>query len=410
MSLSQSQLRLISTIGMGVLVGTALIVVIPEGIEAVYTAELGGHTHGKRTAWVSETSNVQKWNRRSFPLHVEAHEEIPVLRVREASDADAFNALPGPVIPTTLAKVAKTTKGSTPTTRMDHAGTSAAEVMSPATEDHSSAHSPPTFLVGFSLILGFVLMFLIDKLPRHATETLQQPPPPRHISLNNLSQGLHETAAGATGDEESESFLQSLTPSPKQTRSLATTTGLVIHAAADGIAMGASATTSNTKLGFIIFIAIMIHKAPTAFGLTSVLLKQGLSKRAARGHLIIFSLAAPFGALCTWLLVQLLGGGGTVDDESGQWWTGILLLFSAGTFLFVKPHIHAKYSLLISSSYVAMHSMQEDGSGHDHPASNGYADGGSGSQRKHQRPQMRDTLAAVAGMLLPLLTQMGHHH
>ncbi|EHL02365.1 putative Zinc transporter ZIP9 [Glarea lozoyensis 74030] len=36
MTLSSSQLRMISTIGMGVLVGTSLIVIIPEGIEALY--------------------------------------------------------------------------------------------------------------------------------------------------------------------------------------------------------------------------------------------------------------------------------------------------------------------------------------------------------------------------------------
>src|ERR1700734_999161 len=56
MSLSQSQLRLISTIGMGVLVGTSLIVIIPEGIEAVYSAGSEGHTHGKRVAWMPERS------------------------------------------------------------------------------------------------------------------------------------------------------------------------------------------------------------------------------------------------------------------------------------------------------------------------------------------------------------------
>jgi zinc transporter 9 len=58
-----------------------------------------------------------------------------------------------------------------------------------------------------------------------------------------------------------------------------------------------------------------------------------------------------------------------------------------------------------------MHAMQEDPSaqGHDHhSASNGYAD--SSTQRKPSRPQMRDTLATVGGMLLPLLTQFGHHH
>ncbi|KFY14252.1 hypothetical protein V492_02744 [Pseudogymnoascus sp. VKM F-4246] len=158
--------------------------------------------------------------------------------------------------------------------------------------------------------------------------------------------------------------------------------------------MGASATSSNTKLGFLIFFAIMLHKAPAAFGLTSVLLKQGLSKRAARGHLIIFSLAAPLGALTTWLLVNILGGGGGMDGENGQWWTGMLLLFSAGTFL-----------------YVAMHAMQDDAAQLDHSTINGFGEGGGGGlPRKGAKPVLRDTLASVVGMLIPLATQVGHHH
>jgi zinc transporter 9 len=66
--------------------------------------------------------------------------------------------------------------------------------------------------------------------------------------------------------------------------------------------------------------------------------------------------------------------------------------------------------MLTYRSYVAMHAMQEDGSGHDHSGANGYVEGGPATQRKHHRPQMRDTFAAVGGMLLPLLTQIGHHH
>lgn len=334
MSLSQEKLRLISTIGMGVLVGTSLIVIIPEGVEAVYTAELGTHSHGKRMTPMMEKPVDVRWGHDGASVpSVRAHRGVFQARARdEAADIDAFNALPGPVIATELPKV------SSPRAKFDTPAppaperTTAPERVPAEDAKHDAQHSPPTFLVGFSLVAGFILMFLIDKLPRHATDTLQQPPPTRHIVLNNLSQALLEPSA-ETGEEESESFLQSLTPSPKQTRSLATTTGLVIHAAADGIAMGASATTSNTKLGFIIFIAIMIHKAPAAFGLTSVLLKQGLSKRAARGHLIVFSLAAPFGALSTFILVHLLGGGSTANEDSGQWWTGTLLLFSAGTFL-----------------------------------------------------------------------------
>lgn len=264
MALSQSQLRLISSIGIGILVGTSLIVIIPEGIEAITKASLPVHSHENTRSIYGGAMDVR--------------DESP-----SPNDED------------------------------------------PASQAESEVHVP-TFYVGLSLILGFILMFMIDRIPRIASENFQPPAPPRQISLSNLG------GSALPGDEEeAEGFLGSLTPTPKQSRSLATTVGLVIHAAADGIAMGASAASSDTTLGFIVFLAIMIHKAPAAFGLTSVLLKQGLSKRAARGHLIVFSLASPFGAWTTFVLVALLGGGG--DSQFDQWWTGMLLLFSAGTFL-----------------------------------------------------------------------------
>ena len=43
---------------------------------------------------------------------------------------------------------------------------------------------------------------------------------------------------------------------------------------ADGIALGAVANTSKTDVEFVIFLAIMLHKAPAAFGLTSFLLHE----------------------------------------------------------------------------------------------------------------------------------------
>jgi zinc transporter 9 len=246
-SLSQSQLRFVAALGAGLLVGSCLIVIVPEGIEAL--AATGSH---------SEHAAQPRRVRRD-----ESEHEQPEL---------------------------------------------------------------PAFHTGFALVVGFALMFLIDRLPRHATEKFQSTPTSRHVSLDNLA------GPSTSVDEESEGFLGSFTPSPKQTRSLATTTGLVIHAAADGIAMGASASTSNLNVGLIIFFAILVHKAPAAFGLTSVLLKQGLSKRAARWHLMVFSLAAPAGALFTYFIVYMVGGE-AMEGELTQWWTGMLLLFSGGTFL-----------------------------------------------------------------------------
>lgn len=379
---------------MGVLVGTSLIVIIPEGIEAIYTAELGMHDpHARRTDLPARGLDV-RW----------AHPSDPAM---EAYYADSPRLVPDD---SPLDEVGAQAEASPSDPNTHH---SDIPTITPPPQAEK-AHAPPTFLIGFSLISGFILMYLIDTLPKHATQTFlnHNPPPPRQIMLNNLSsldpenhnhssipssplRGVSPHSGGNDDDEAqagaASSFLHSfLPPSEKQARPLSTTLGLVIHACADGIALGASSTGQNSKLGLIVFLAIMVHKAPAAFGLTSVLLKQGLSKRAARAHLLVFSAAAPVGALGTWALVRIFGGG----EGGGEGWTGCLLLFSGGTFL-----------------WVAMHAMQEDShssSEHLGVQSNGYIDGG--QRQKARGPQMRDTVAAVAGMLLPLLTQIGHHH
>lgn len=302
MTLSQSQLRLISSIGIGILVGTSLIVIIPEGVEAVATTTTTGHKSHDTRAQIAARHRVSN-------LHLPR--DIPTITSHDEARAIDFDGM----------------MGSALSARDDVPPPEEAPVEPPKQDGDKQADDDfPTFFIGLSLALGFVLMFLIDRLPQHATDGFQRAPATRHISLDNLG------SSSVNGEDENDSFLDSFTPSPRQSRSLATTTGLVIHAAADGIAMGASATTSDMKLGLIIFIAIMFHKAPAAFGLTSLLLRQGLTKRAARGHLIAFSLAAPAGALGTYVLISLLGGG-NMEGPSGQWWTGMLLLFSAGTFL-----------------------------------------------------------------------------
>lgn len=209
----------------------------------------------------------------------------------------------------------------------------AEEITVPPTEGVPEQQEPveehadwePHAWVGISLISGFILMYLIDRLPRH---TSASQPQPSYVSLNRFT-------LRRSGTQDDEQIDHDSVPSDvaHQSRPSSTTVGLVIHAAADGIALGASSTGSSSRLGFIVFLALMIHKAPAAFGLTSALLKQGLSKRRARSHLIVFSLAAPIGALVTWTAANILGGGSFGGDEGTQFFTGVLLLFSGGTFL-----------------------------------------------------------------------------
>lgn len=199
---------------------------------------------------------------------------------------------------------------------------------------HEEEEGGPHAYIGVALILGFILMFLVDHVP----EALSPSRPKYqslHISLSNLHRGPHNSSAiSLDGMNHVSPPPEPPTPlPPTPPRSSATTIGLIIHACADGIALGASSHAPSSSLSLVIFLAIMLHKAPAAFGLTSVLLKQGLSKRTARTHLVFFSLAAPAGAVATWAIVHMLGRNRLGGDDGLAWTTGWVLLFSGGTFL-----------------------------------------------------------------------------
>nr|POE73296.1 zinc transporter zip9 [Quercus suber] len=394
LSLSARQLRLITALGTGVLVGTSLVVIIPEGIETLYNS--GGQDMAARRSSIRAV-------------------DVPVLPQlltwRDTRDTHGFkdatrDVLSIPDVGSNSAKEDFTYTTASPEEMDDMPSDQMPEPdelddIPPYSDldDVEYVDQDPHAYVGISIIVGFVLMYLIDTIPRHLATSSR--PQRFQISLNNFSLTNRRSSSEPAGDSE--------TP-PRSIfahipRMSSTTIGLVIHAVADGVALGAS-STSTSNLSFIIFLALMIHKAPAAFGLTSVLLKQGLTKHEARAHLIIFSLAAPIGALLTWVAAHLLGYNSSLlgANTSTDFATGVLLLFSGGTFL-----------------YVAMHAMQEASADkHDH-AANGHADGYAGlpagmdmynasTSPKKEGPELVTTLVTVAGMLIPLLTQFGHGH
>lgn len=316
---------------MGVLVGTALIVIIPEGVDTLYSAsDYNGETRFRRSviphapADQRNSGGLKIMTLRQRSGDTLLGEAVPFRR-DGISMANPINALPGPVIPggTITEGIDPDASPKTPPVTPTGPGevgilskdkTTKTTTTTTQTLEHPHPKRTSHAWIGISLIFGFILMYLLDTLPFLAPSAPTRPQN-NIYSLSELSSSPPPTPA-----------------SPQ--RSLSTTLGLCIHAAADGIALGASSTSSSTmSLSLIIFVAIMVHKAPAAFGLTSVLLKQGLGKRGARAHLVVFSLAAPAGAVGTWLVVRALGGGGSAEPALMKWWTGVLLLFSGGTFL-----------------------------------------------------------------------------
>ncbi|CAG7719369.1 unnamed protein product, partial [Allacma fusca] len=219
MHMSEDKLHIVSVVGAGLLVGTALSVIIPEGMHTLYLSQK------------QQTANVA--------VHPSVSQE---------------------------------------------------------NHGHSESEGDPFSSVGISLVFGFCFMLLVDQCSR---------------------------SRSSSRDVE--------TPGSPSKRSFTATVGLVVHSAADGIALGAAATTPHAEVEMIVFVAIMLHKAPAAFGLVTFLLHEGLDRNRIRRHLAVFCLAAPIMAIITYFGISPEGK----ENLSTMNATAIAMLFSAGTFLYV---------------------------------------------------------------------------
>ncbi|KAE9526719.1 hypothetical protein AGLY_013367 [Aphis glycines] len=177
-------------------------------------------------------------------------------------------------------------------------------------------------VIGVTLVLGFTLMLLVDQLSSKYTKG--------KFIFGDLYYIFKDVEAGLAS---------------RNSGSMTATLGLVVHAAADGIALGAAAASTQTEVEMIVFIAIMLHKAPAAFGLVTILLHHGLDKKRIRRHLLVFSMAAPVGALLTFFCI----GQESKETLSSMNATGAAMLFSAGTFLYVAT-VHVLPELMVKAS------------------------------------------------------------
>lgn len=351
-SLGESRVRLVTVFGAGLLVGTALAVIIPEGVSAVYQAraESSGthHSHGPHASADSILDRVvvkEKDVGALRPNPGDHHAEPPKLPAEEEKETAKKEA---PLEPKAARRRREIGQGHF------HDSSSRFNV---------DVHS----IIGVALVLGFVFMLCVDQIS----------------AMGNF--GRRDVEGGA------------VQPRYKITATI----GLVVHAAADGIALGAASTTSHTEIQFIVFLAIMLHKAPAAFGLVTFLQYEGLDKARIRKHLLVFALAAPVAALVTY--VGILQGGSTALSSLTS--TGILMLFSAGTFLYVAT-VHVLPEIVGGGRHSQSHSYQ--------PVAEGSSPGSSTALGHSHAPtaafKLNELVAIVAGALIPALITLGHSH
>ncbi|XP_035462015.1 zinc transporter ZIP9 isoform X3 [Scophthalmus maximus] len=105
----------------------------------------------------------------------------------------------------------------------------------------------------------------------------------------------------------------------------------VFYVSTDGFALGAAVATGQVTVQVIVFFAVILHKAPTAFALVTFLMHAGLERKYIQGHLLAFSAASPIVAITTYFILHASGSSPQNQLSS----TGMGMLFSAGTFLYV---------------------------------------------------------------------------
>tara|TARA_B100000953_G_C18013876_1_gene418782 strand:+ start:445 stop:1308 length:864 start_codon:yes stop_codon:yes gene_type:complete len=111
--------------------------------------------------------------------------------------------------------------------------------------------------------------------------------------------------------------------------------GLSFHALADGLAIGVAAAAGETSFSILVAVGVLVHRIPAALSLGLFSLHEpGGLKRAASG-IVVFSLATPVAIILSYFIF----------DNASNGFLAIVLLFSAGTFIYVAtvdtlPAIH----------------------------------------------------------------------
>ncbi|KAG6903155.1 hypothetical protein C0995_004702 [Termitomyces sp. Mi166 len=209
----------------------------------------------------------------------------------------------------------------------------------------------PTSTIALSLIFGFTFMLVIEQIVSPHAHSHNDHDLALHAVKKDTTQKSVEVEFDAElGELEQEEGLDRpgyrQLPAPASTvpsndthvldptsRAFSLTFGLIIHGLADGLALGASSLAKDqsgisSSLSLIVFLALIIHKAPTSLALTTALLAISLPRPRCKKYLIVFASSTPISAVASYVLFSFFGNG---DDN----WTGIALLVSGGTFLYV---------------------------------------------------------------------------
>ena len=111
--------------------------------------------------------------------------------------------------------------------------------------------------------------------------------------------------------------------------------GLSLHSAADGLAIGSAAAGASEAVTALVAMAVLIHKVPAAFSLGVFSMHERENRNDSIRDVLLFALATPVMIMVSFYALEGLDGH----------LIALAMLFAAGTFLYVAtvdtlPDIH----------------------------------------------------------------------
>ncbi|KAJ2508114.1 hypothetical protein GGI11_005794 [Coemansia sp. RSA 2049] len=320
--MSSSKFNLLALFGAGLLIGAALAVILPEGVETMTRAVLARHP-GSAEGLADAVNSAVGWSLVAgfcvmflvdnlFSSH--AHGPAAAGGAMGADAGDGAGAT-------------------------NDSGTCLEEI--PMTHQSPAAH-------GARGESDYTLNGGADA-SRAASDSMTT------LNIDHQHRASHSPAAAMDAAAQKPQWrcvLQKLARAVSPWSLPSTLLGILVHSCADGLALGAAVAAAavseasssphaggSSSLEIIVFFALLLHKAPAAFGLITTLKQQGFAHYKLSVWLTMFAASAPLAALATFAVFLLATPSPSprAAKEAGavQPWTGIVMLFSAGTFMYV---------------------------------------------------------------------------
>ncbi len=311
-------LRRITGIASGILLASAVLVVIPEGFELATGGhdEHGHDEHVDEGALAGSTALVILEVEHGDITASEGIEEIEGLigshgeegheeHEDESHEEESEDSLSESIEHVIEEVEAGEINASTGIDEIEELITSHSHEEGHAEEEEESLEN---LAIGAAVLAGFVLMLVLEG--------------------SGIGHAVHEEHHGHEEEHGHGHIHHGVSP-------FLLVLGLSLHSAADGLAIGSAAAGASEAVTAAVALAVLIHKVPAAFSLGVFSMHEREERNDSIRDVVLFSIATPLMIIASFYALE----------DLDQHIIALAMLFSGGTFLYVAavdtlPDIH----------------------------------------------------------------------